>query len=66
MEIGYTLKSASALPKIGVQNIRLYVSAQNLFTITDYTGLDPESTDILDRGTYPQSKAFLFGINVKF
>jgi hypothetical protein len=42
---------------------RLYVSGQNLLTITDYTGLDPESTDILDRGTYPQSKAFLVGIN---
>lgn len=64
LELGYSLNSA--LPKIGVRNIRLYISAQNLFTITDYTGLDPESTDILDRGTYPQSQAFLFGINVKF
>lgn len=45
---------------------RLYVSAQNLLTITDYSGLDPESTDILDRGTYPQAKAFLFGINATF
>jgi TonB-dependent starch-binding outer membrane protein SusC len=45
---------------------RLYVSGQNLFTKTNYTGLDPESTDILDRGTYPQQKSFLFGINAKF
>ena len=45
---------------------RLYVSGQNLWTKTNYTGLDPESTDILDRGTYPQAKAFLFGINAKF
>jgi TonB-linked SusC/RagA family outer membrane protein len=45
---------------------RLYVSGQNLWTVTDYTGLDPESTDILDRGTYPQAKAFLFGITAKF
>jgi TonB-linked SusC/RagA family outer membrane protein len=45
---------------------RLFVSGQNLWTVTDYTGLDPESTDILDRGTYPQAKAFLFGINAKF
>jgi TonB-linked SusC/RagA family outer membrane protein len=45
---------------------RLYVSGQNLFTKTNYTGLDPESTDILDKGTYPQSKAFLVGINAKF
>jgi len=45
---------------------RLYVSAQNLFTITKYSGLDPESTDILDRGTYPQATAILFGINATF
>ncbi|MEJ7677650.1 MAG: hypothetical protein WKG06_07240 [Segetibacter sp.] len=64
IEIGYNLKSA--LSRFGVQDVRLYASGQNLFTITKYTGLDPESTDILDRGTYPQSMAFLFGINVKF
>lgn len=66
LEIGYSLNSAGIIPKFGVQNIRIYASVQNLFTITDYTGLDPESTDILDRGTYPQSQAFLLGINVKF
>ena len=56
LEIGYS----------PVPTRRLYVSGQNLFTKTNYTGLDPESTDPLDRGTYPQSKAFLFGINAKF
>jgi len=45
---------------------RVYVSAQNLFTITNYSGLDPESTDILDRGTYPQAMALLFGMNATF
>jgi len=56
VELGYSLGPSR----------RLYVSGQNLLTITNYTGLDPESTDILDRGTYPQSKAFLVGINAKF
>jgi TonB-linked SusC/RagA family outer membrane protein len=56
LEIGYSMAPTR----------RLYVSGQNLFTRTNYTGLDPESTDILDRGTYPQSKAFLVGINAKF
>ncbi len=56
LEIGYALGPTR----------RLYVSGQNLWTKTNYTGLDPESTDILDRGTYPQAKAFLFGINAKF
>ncbi|MDO8794432.1 MAG: TonB-dependent receptor [Vicinamibacterales bacterium] len=66
MEIGYSLGALRSSSRLGVQNVRLYVSGQNLFTSTKYTGLDPESTDILDRGTYPQSRAFLFGTNVKF
>jgi TonB-linked SusC/RagA family outer membrane protein len=56
IEVGYNLSPVR----------RFYVSGQNLWTVTNYTGLDPESTDILDRGTYPQAKAFLFGINAKF
>ncbi|WP_197092647.1 SusC/RagA family TonB-linked outer membrane protein [Labilibaculum euxinus] len=61
IEIGYTVNAIK-----GIDNIRFYVSGQNLFTITDYTGLDPESTDLMDLGTYPQSKSVLFGVNVKF
>jgi TonB-dependent starch-binding outer membrane protein SusC len=66
LEIGYSLRRLKPISGLGVQDVRLYISAQNLLTVTKYTGLDPESTDILDRGTYPQSMAFLFGINVKF
>lgn len=65
LEIGYTLGALGVMSKIGVQNVRVYVSGQNLWTRTDYTGLDPESTDILDRGTYPHARAFLFGTNWK-
>ncbi len=61
VEIGYTLESIK-----GIQNIRFYISAQNLFTLTNYTGLDPESVDLMDLGTYPLSQSFLFGVNVKF
>ena len=66
LELGYSLGAMRAGSRLGVRNVRLYVSGQNLFTKTKYTGLDPESTDILDRGTYPSSRAFLFGTNVKF
>jgi hypothetical protein len=66
LELGYSLGALGSRSKLGVQNVRVYVSGQNLFTKTKYTGLDPESTDILDRGTYPLSRAFLFGTNVKF
>jgi hypothetical protein len=63
IELGY---SFSNIKRLGLQNIRLYVSGQNLFTLTNYTGLDPESTDLIDKGTYPQSKSFIFGINLSF
>ncbi|WP_411029707.1 SusC/RagA family TonB-linked outer membrane protein [Spongiimicrobium sp. 3-5] len=61
IELGYTLESI-----IGIQDIRFYISGQNLLTFTDYTGLDPESTDLMDLGTFPLSTTVLFGINVTF
>jgi TonB-linked SusC/RagA family outer membrane protein len=61
IEIGYTFNKTI----LGINDLRLYASGQNLFTITDYTGLDPESTSLIDKGTYPQSKSFIFGVKVK-
>lgn len=60
IELGYTFD----IKKAGFKNIRLYASGQNLFTITDYSGLDPESTSLIDKGTYPQSKAFILGLKI--
>lgn len=61
IEIGYTLKEIE-----GLQDVRLYISGQNLFTSTKYSGLDPESADTVDKGTYPLASSVLFGVNVKF
>ncbi|MEO6406026.1 MAG: TonB-dependent receptor [Ferruginibacter sp.] len=61
IELGYTVSSKV----MGLKNIRLYVSGQNVFTKTDYTGLDPESTSLLDQGTYPQTKSFIIGAKIK-
>jgi TonB-linked SusC/RagA family outer membrane protein len=66
IEVGYSLGRIRSLSRLNIADARVYVSGQNLFTVTDYTGLDPESTDLLDRGTYPQSRSFLFGTTVKF
>jgi len=60
-ELGYTFNSKTT----GIKGMRIYASGQNLFTITNYTGLDPESTSLIDKGTYPQSKAYLLGVQVK-
>ncbi len=67
--IGYTFAPAM-MKKAGIQKLRIYVSAANLFTITGYTGVDPElpgarTTDFgVDEGTYPSSRTFLVGINL--
>lgn len=45
LQLGYTLPK-SILDRFGIDRLRLYVQAQNLFTITKYTGLDPEITTI--------------------
>lgn len=61
IEIGYSF--SKTLP--GITNVRIYASAQNLLTWTKYTGLDPESTSLIDQGTYPQSTSVMFGVKVK-
>ncbi len=69
--IGYTL-DRSILEKMRITNLRLYIQASNLFTITKYSGLDPElmgesSAFGIDRGNYPNNqKTFLFGLNLSF
>ncbi|RYF37889.1 MAG: TonB-dependent receptor, partial [Chitinophagaceae bacterium] len=62
IEIGYTF--GKNLPK-SLTGLRIYVSGQNLLTWSDYYGLDPESTDLIDMGTYPQASAVLFGARLK-
>ena len=62
------------ISKIHASQLRLYVGAQNIWTITKYTGLDPEvnffDTDNtkqgIDYGTYPSNKTFLAGLNITF
>lgn len=64
VELGYSF--GKLLNKYGFNNVRIYLSGQNLFTWTNYTGLDPENTDLIDRGTYPQSQSFVMGLNFNF
>lgn len=56
----------------GISRLRLYVSAQNMFTFTDYSGMDPEigwgNGDAwcsgVDVGNYPSSNSWIFGLNI--
>jgi len=71
--VGYTLPG-SLTNKLLIKKVRVYVSTQNLFTITKYKGLDPEigtqggnaTQNGLDNGTYPSSRFYTFGLNVTF
>ena len=62
----------TALDKLSMSSLRLYVQATNLFTITGYDGMDPEViqggnlTLGVDDQTYPFSQLFTFGVNLKF
>ena len=70
LTLGYTLPQ-SLLTTLHSQRIRVYVSAQNLATITKYNGFDPElgnqgNSIGIDRGIYPQARVFTGGVNLSF
>jgi hypothetical protein len=64
--LGYSLPKSLAA-KLRTGGVRLYATANNLFTITNYSGFDPEigmDNNGLDVGRYPQARSFIFGLNV--
>jgi TonB-linked SusC/RagA family outer membrane protein len=77
LQLGYSLGSP-LLQKAHIERCRVYVGVENLFTFTKYSGLDPEiglgeargetkNTSLtmgVDRGTYPQARTFLVGLNL--
>ena len=60
--LGYNLGDIVPL----VSNFRVYLSAQNLFMITKYKGLDPEVFNGIDNNIYPRPRVFTLGVNVQF
>ena len=73
--LGYTFPKA-LLNKAKIENLRVYVNIQNLYTFTKYTGYDPEVgastqdssglTYGLDNGSYPSPAMYSFGLNITF
>jgi TonB-linked SusC/RagA family outer membrane protein len=68
LQIGYTFGRVGNV----FENLRIYLQATNLFTITKYTGLDPElyqpneTVFGLDQGNLPVAKQFIIGVNIGF
>ncbi|MEM7105787.1 MAG: TonB-dependent receptor [Bacteroidota bacterium] len=74
LTVGYSFPE-SVLEKIRAENLRLYISGQNLVTFTKYTGADPEIGENslnnfldlgIDRGFYPQPRTVIFGFQLGF
>lgn len=71
IQLGYTLPK-TLLKKASIDNARFYVSLNDFFTFTGYSGLDPEvgsgnnNAQGIDYGTYPVSKKLLFGLSLSF
>ena len=70
--IGYSLPKDS-LSMLGISNLRLYATANNVFTITGYSGYDPEVstrkstlTPAVDYAAFPRSRFFLTGVDITF
>jgi len=72
LTIGYDFKQLFA--KMPLSQVRIYFTAQNLFTITNYSGMDPEVgygydkswVSGIDLGFYPSPRTYLVGVNIKF
>ncbi|MGV3639284.1 MAG: SusC/RagA family TonB-linked outer membrane protein [Adhaeribacter sp.] len=76
LQLGYKVP-ADVASKVRLNNVRFYVQGQNLFTITEYTGADPDISIVgdnnttgndrfmgVDQANYPNSRQFIFGINL--
>ena len=80
LQVGYTIPE-KIVNRAHIKSLRLYVTGQNLWTLTNYTGLDPEmhvsdntkrdtyGGDVaagIDWGTYPSARSFIVGLNLNF
>jgi len=63
LQLGYTLPK-NMMNKWDMDRVRVYVSANNLATFTKYTGYDPESSNAVEKGIYPQARTLMVGLDI--
>nr|WP_320057564.1 TonB-dependent receptor [uncultured Bacteroides sp.] len=75
ISLGYTFDTKTWPKAIGISSLRIYAQAQNLFVITGYSGMDPETlTNVesstlaggTDKNTLPQARTYTIGVNLSF
>ena len=70
-QLGYTFPTA-AMERLGADKLRVYISANNIYTFTEYRGYDPSASSGapigagIDQGFYPVPRTYLLGVNFKF
>lgn len=62
VSLGYTFKDFSKV----ISSIRVNATAQNLFIISNYSGVDPEVASGIDNNFYPRSRTYMLGVNIAF
>jgi len=72
IQLGYTLPK-NRLSRLKISSTRIYVAANNLLTITNYQGYDPDLGSFggalsagIDYGFYPQARTIMTGLSIKF
>nr|WP_303110442.1 TonB-dependent receptor [uncultured Prevotella sp.] len=73
LTLGYTLPT-TLTKRVGINSLRFYVTAYNVFCLTNYSGFDPEVSAIrrtnltpgVDYSAYPKSRQFVIGLNLNF
>ncbi|MNY01671.1 TonB dependent receptor [compost metagenome] len=68
VQFGYSLPT-NVVSQMGASKVRFYLTGENLFTLTKYTGYDPEiggGVFGIDKGVYPQARTFMLGANLQF
>ena len=69
VSLGYTFGNKFLQNRLSVTRLRVYLTAENLATLTKYTGFDPEiggGVFGIDKGYYPQSRSFIAGVQLQF
>ncbi|TDQ29137.1 SusC/RagA family TonB-linked outer membrane protein [Zeaxanthinibacter enoshimensis] len=71
VQVGYTMPR-KIVEDMGIRKLRFYLSASNVFTLTEYKGYDPSASSGapigagIDQGFYPVPRTYLMGVNLKF
>lgn len=66
LTIGYNLPQSLVQKSKFINNVNLYATGRNLLTFTNYTGYDPEPDSNVIQFNYPNTREFVFGIELTF